>query len=204
MSFILGLLGLFAIIGIILPTKWHKRVAYKKVSLAQRRWNFGLLIACILIAMILGPSKSEVEASENKVQLVQQELDKTKKQLEESNNKIAQLTEENQKLSSQLQPYLDAEKKKQEELAKAEAEKKAAEEKRKQEEAEKKAQATNTSKSSSSGSSNKTSSSKPTYRGTGVTCSDFSSSAEATAYMKAYKVYKLDRDRDGIACESLN
>ncbi|WP_131848505.1 excalibur calcium-binding domain-containing protein [Baia soyae] len=28
------------------------------------------------------------------------------------------------------------------------------------------------------------------------------SSAEATAYMNAYKVYKLDRDKDGIACES--
>lgn len=193
MSFILGILGLFAVIGIILPTKWHKKVAYKKVSLAQRRWNLGLLITCILSAMILAPSKSEVEASESKIQL---ELDQTKKQLEESNRKIAQLTEENQNLSSKLWPCLVAEKKKQEESAKTEADKKVAEEKRKQEEAMKKAQATNTTKSSTKN--------KPAYRGTNVTCSDFSSSAEATAYMKAYKVYKLDRNRDGVACESLN
>lgn len=204
MSIILVLLGLFAIIGIISPTKWHEKISYRKVTLARRRWNLGLLILCSLINTILEPSKSEIKASDSKVQQIERELNQTKKQLEESNKKITQLTEENQKLSSQLQPYLDVEKKKQEELAKAEAEKKPSEEKRKQEEAEKKNQTTNTNKSSSFGSSNKTSSNKPTYKGTGVTCSNFSSSAEATAYMNAYKVYKLDRDRDGIACESLN
>jgi len=34
-------------------------------------------------------------------------------------------------------------------------------------------------------------------------CSDFSSQREATAYMNAYGATWLDRDHDGIACESL-
>ncbi|WP_279573584.1 excalibur calcium-binding domain-containing protein [Volucribacter amazonae] len=34
-------------------------------------------------------------------------------------------------------------------------------------------------------------------------CSDFSTQAEAQAYMLRYGAYYLDRDRDGEACECL-
>lgn len=186
------LLILFALVGIFAPTNWHK-----KFTLSERKWNIALLIICIIVA-IASSGGDEVSAQNN--QKVQQELDRTKKQLEDSNKKIAQLTETNTKLTAQLQPYLDAEKKKQEELARLEAEKKAAEEKKRQEALSKK---TTTSTTTNKSSTRRTTSSKPTYRGTSVTCSSFSSSAEATAYMKAYGVYKLDRDKDGIACESL-
>jgi Excalibur calcium-binding domain len=44
--------------------------------------------------------------------------------------------------------------------------------------------------------------SRPAYRGN-VNCSSFSSWDEAQAFFIAYSVRKLDRDSDGIACESL-
>lgn len=46
--------------------------------------------------------------------------------------------------------------------------------------------------------------SMPAYAG-GVVCADFGSQAEAQAYFNAKKAgYKrLDRDKDGIACEAL-
>lgn len=44
----------------------------------------------------------------------------------------------------------------------------------------------------------------PAYAG-GVVCADFGSQAEAQAYFNAKKsgYMRLDRDKDGIACEAL-
>nr|WP_224749674.1 thermonuclease family protein [Polycladospora coralii] len=47
---------------------------------------------------------------------------------------------------------------------------------------------------------------KPEFAGKSnrkVRCSDFTTSAEATAYMKRYDIQGMDGDQDGIACENL-
>ncbi|UQX67233.1 excalibur calcium-binding domain-containing protein [Mannheimia haemolytica] len=41
------------------------------------------------------------------------------------------------------------------------------------------------------------------YSAHAVRCSDFATQAQAQAYMHQNGAYKLDRDRDGIACEHL-
>lgn len=41
------------------------------------------------------------------------------------------------------------------------------------------------------------------YSAQAVRCSDFSTQAQAQAYMQQNGAYKLDRDRDGVACEHL-
>lgn len=44
---------------------------------------------------------------------------------------------------------------------------------------------------------------KPKYLGPKVACKMFKTWQEAQTYMLAWKATRLDRDRDGIACESL-
>ncbi|EXI62423.1 hypothetical protein MHD_09685 [Mannheimia granulomatis] len=41
------------------------------------------------------------------------------------------------------------------------------------------------------------------YSAQAVRCADFSTQAQAQAYMQQNGAYKLDRDRDGVACEHL-
>ncbi|MDQ0417619.1 high-affinity K+ transport system ATPase subunit B [Croceifilum oryzae] len=214
MLFIISLLCVFLFIGIIYPTKWHKKVAYRKATLGKRSWNIALLFLCFIIVVALTPNNSKVTASKKDEQekLAKTEADKLKQE------ELAKV--EADKLKQEELAKVEADKLKQEELAKVEAdklkqelakvetekqkanveiEKTSKENKRKQEESQKKNQTTN--KPSVSPQKNSTPSNKPAYRGKGVTCSSFSSSAEATAYMNAYKVYKLDRNKNGVACE---
>lgn len=196
-SFLLAIAGIFIFVGIFYPTKWHRKVKYKKVDLGLRKWNIILFIVVWIIAGIgsafSGPTQDDLDAANRENKEIKQKLNQSVNELGAANNQISQLKDtlaktekEKQDIEKKLQDC-NTEKKKLEDSAKTEAEKN---------------KITNVAKASSN-TTTTSSSSKPAYKGTSVNCSDFSTSSEATRYMNAYGVYKLDRDRDGIACESL-
>ncbi len=190
-AFILGLIGL------IRPTLMHQAVKIGRIHFAKRRWNLGLFVlALFIMAVFAYPSHF----------LKDMKIDDENKKL---TYQWSELEEEVKKLTDECKECEEEEKKQLAELERLEKELTAIGE---EEDLSDTANVNPTpplqkpaaQQSAVQATSNMESpTDDPSYRGTDVTCADFSSSAEATNYMNTYGVTKLDRDGDGIACETL-
>ncbi|MBA4496322.1 excalibur calcium-binding domain-containing protein [Paenactinomyces guangxiensis] len=197
LGLLLILLSIVFLILTINPKRMVQPIIKNKFTV-KRLHTILSSLGCFILALILLIIGAVTSPDFGKELEAQQEQDQEKEKKEEEAKKLAE-----QKKLEEEKKRLEEEKRKKEALAKEEAEKQAAEERKKQEEVAKAKTDQQTSSSSSSSGNSSSASSKPPYKGTDVTCSDFSTSEEATAYMKAYNVTKLDRDKNGVACESL-
>ncbi|MBH8598728.1 MULTISPECIES: excalibur calcium-binding domain-containing protein [unclassified Thermoactinomyces] len=196
--FLLCLLLLFAIVGIVYPTRLHKKIAYKKFSLGKRLWNVALVFLCFILIAILSPTQTKADQDPAKAQIeaelesTKQQLKKTNEQLKQQQQQISALQKNKQDLEAKLKSCEEEKKKLQAEITQKENEAKASEEKKQQ-----------TSLHSSSASDNhptatKKSSSSVYY----PNCSAARAAGAAPIYEgEPGYAKKLDRDGDGIACE---
>jgi multisubunit Na+/H+ antiporter MnhG subunit len=170
--------SLFGLIGMIRPTQMHEAVKIGQIHFANRPWNLGLFVLGILIIAVFAVPSDYVDYMSIR--------DKNQKLV----TKLSELEEKVKELTQECRECEETEKKQLAELDRLEKELTAA------------SKIVSTSDPANSTYS-QTTTSTLAYRGANVVCDDFSSTAEATAYMIAYDLYKLDRDGDGIACEAL-
>ncbi len=174
--YVLGMtIFLFGLVGLIYPTRLHQTVAIRKFSLGKRLWNL-LFIACSVLIMVV--CSDQFIFGKNPTIPDKQKASPIEVAIKKLKDLGQEVQEAGQKQLAELAGLLN-ESEREVTHRKIEVTPKPAESK------------------------DPTVASMPPYRGMNVVCDDFSSSTEATAYMKAYGVNKLDRDGDGIACESL-
>jgi|UPI0003B7107A hypothetical protein len=107
MEFILACVGLYALIGMIYPSRWHRKLIIplgkRRIDLGQRKWNAAIFILAVILSGIIGPSYTQLRNEQDKamkmearLEQVEKELDQKEEQIETLRKQVAELKRANQ------------------------------------------------------------------------------------------------------------
>ncbi|AUS08368.1 hypothetical protein C1X05_05675 [Laceyella sacchari] len=78
MEFILGCVGLYTLIGMVYPSRWHRKLVIPlgkwRIDLGRRKWNSAIFILAVILSGIIGLSYTQLRYEQDKAMKMEARL----------------------------------------------------------------------------------------------------------------------------------
>jgi preprotein translocase subunit SecF len=95
MEFILGCVGLYTLIGMVYPSRWHRKLVIPlgkwRIDLGRRKWNAAIFILAVILSGIIGPSYTQLRYEQDKAMKMEARLEQLEKELDQKEEQIETL-----------------------------------------------------------------------------------------------------------------
>ncbi|SMP06198.1 hypothetical protein SAMN06265361_101681 [Laceyella tengchongensis] len=95
MEFILGCVGLYTLIGMVYPSRWHRKPVIPlgkwRIDLGRRKWNAAIFILVVILSGIIGPSYTQLRYEQDKAIKMKARLEQLEKELDQKEEQIETL-----------------------------------------------------------------------------------------------------------------
>jgi hypothetical protein len=95
MEFILGCVGLYTLIAMVYPSRWHRKLVIPlgkwRIDLGRRKWNAAIFILAVILSGIIGLSYTQLRYEQDKAMKMEARLEQLEKELDQKEEQIETL-----------------------------------------------------------------------------------------------------------------